>query len=107
MSARLEVVLEREGPTGGTQRLVRDTAEPDTFYVLSDVGFETLAFPCDSEGEVTDWSEVAGRMHGGQSLDEVQVELERKLATGTTDETRDENLENVGLDQIIKDILTL
>lgn len=49
-------------PTGASQCLVR---KGDQFFVVSSVsamytGFETLVFPADENGEVTNWGEVAG-----------------------------------------------
>ena len=38
-------------------------------------GFETLVFPCDADGEVTDWSEIAGGR--GVSREEAIEELEQ------------------------------
>jgi hypothetical protein len=48
--------------SGAEQVLVRKNGK---FFVVSSVyamfsGFETLVFPADQEGKVTDWMEVAG-----------------------------------------------
>ena len=53
--------LPRSG-AGASQCLVKKGEE---FFVVSSVvamfsGFETLVFPADSAGQVTDWGEVAG-----------------------------------------------
>ena len=53
--------LPRSG-TGASQCLVKKGEE---FFVVSSVvamfsGFETLVFPADSAGKITDWMEVAG-----------------------------------------------
>lgn len=59
----VEVVRElpRRGTTGAVQCLVK---RGDDFFVVSSVqaysGFETLVFPANAAGDITDWLEVAG-----------------------------------------------
>jgi hypothetical protein len=95
---RLTVIEDNIATPKGRARHVQDSLTGQR-YILSDVGFETLAFPCDEDGQVTDWGEVAGEMHGGQSLDEVQAELEDRLASGTanSDLLMEEKIEQHGV----------
>lgn len=49
-------------PTGAEQVLVK---KGEDYFVVSSVeapvsGFETLVFPANAEGEITDWCQVAG-----------------------------------------------
>ena len=66
--------LERTG-SGAEQVLVKKGGR---FYVVSSVvamftGFETLVFPADERGKVTDWGEVAGGR--GMSREEAIADL--------------------------------
>ena len=69
----VEIVKELAG-FKGEACLVR---RADEYFVVSSVdaysGFETLAFPADSDGKVVDWGEVAGGR--GVFRDEVIAEL--------------------------------
>lgn len=88
MSTRL-IDVSTEKPKGYKAHdclVVKDTGTGQHYY-LSDVGYECLAFRCDEAGNVTDWEEVAGRMHGGQSVAEVRAELETRLADGSSART--------------------
>ena len=62
-------------PSGARQVLVK---KAESYFVVSSVvarfsGFETLVFPANEEGEVTDWGEVAGGQ--GMSRDEAINDL--------------------------------
>src|SRR4051812_8847990 len=73
--------------TGARQVLVK---AGDQHFVVSSVnaglffgfpgGFETLVFPADADGEVTDWGEVAGGR--GVGREEAIADLQRRLDTG-------------------------
>ncbi len=94
MTVELETVDEGTGPRSNlTYRIVRESVSGQHFR-LSCNGDETLAFLSDADGEPTDWQEVAGRMHGGQSIDEVQAELAQRLTDGSS--ARDENIDAMG-----------
>lgn len=62
---RREVEFIRElpvSPTGAEQCLVK---QGERYFIVSSVvarfsGYETLVFPSDATGEVSDWGEVAG-----------------------------------------------
>lgn len=82
MGDRLSFVKELRGPHS-TWRIVRDE-QTGNHYGLSNNGTGTLAFRCNAEGDVLDWTEVAGAMHGGQTHNEVQAELERRLVDGSS-----------------------
>ena len=95
MTKPLETVDSGPGlKPGSAYRIVLD--QNGQHYRLSNNGYETLAFPCDADGDVTDWTEIAGRMHGGQSLDEVEVELAGRLSDPGAGTARDENIEALG-----------
>ena len=59
----IEVIRELPvSETGAESVLVK---KEENYFRVSSVaamgtGFETLVFPCDAEGDVTDWGEVAG-----------------------------------------------
>jgi hypothetical protein len=80
MKSFVEIVRElNPSPTGAKQVLVRG---PEGYFVVSSVvamfgGFETLVFPADEKGEVTDWGEIAGGR--GMSRDEAIADLEAVL----------------------------
>ena len=63
MRVDVEIIKELpESKSGAEQVLVRRGAK---YFVVSSVvamfsGFETLVFPSDENGNVTDWGEVAG-----------------------------------------------
>lgn len=68
--------LDRDGPSACLYRL------GDDYFVISSIsvapdhgGPETLAFAADAEGEITDWSDVAGGR--GWSREETIAELEK------------------------------
>lgn len=76
----MTVEIIRELPTtssGAEQVLVK---KDERYFVVSSViamfgGFETLVFPGNADGEVTDWGEVAGGR--GQSRQEAINDLDR------------------------------
>ena len=73
-------------PTGAEQYLVQDQ-RTGSYYIVSGVfalftGWEVLVFPGDSDGEVTDWGEVAG--HRGITFTEAILELEEVLSRPRT-----------------------
>jgi hypothetical protein len=75
VTERVEFVKELQAPKG-PRCLVR---RGDEYFVVSSVvalmsGPETLVFPADAEGSITDWGEVAGGR--GVSREEAIAELE-------------------------------
>lgn len=81
----MSVEIVREMPitdAGARQILVRCQEE---YFVVSSVhalftGFETLVFPANEDGEVTDWLEVAGGR--GMSREEAISDLEERKGRG-------------------------
>lgn len=75
----VEIVRELSSPSSGARQcLVR---KGEQYYVVSSVhamfsGFETLVFPANEHGEVTDWLEVAGGrgMSREEAIDSLEVE---------------------------------
>jgi hypothetical protein len=76
---KVEFVKElKVSPSGSRQCLVK---MGEKFFVVSSVhamftGFETLVFPADESGEITNWSEVAGGR--GLSREAAIADLEQR-----------------------------
>lgn len=72
----IEIIKEQVSPVGAEQVVVR---KGNKYFVVSSVnamftGFETLVFPSDAEGNITNFHEVAGGR--GMSREEAIAELE-------------------------------
>jgi hypothetical protein len=84
--ATVEIIRELDPPTPSVVSTVhRKTLvrRDDEYFVVSSAtailtGFETLVFPADGEGTVTDWGEVAGGR--GISHETAIAQLEAGLA---------------------------
>ena len=76
---KVEIIRDISEKFRGTAKLVKKGEEYFAvshieYTILDDGGPETLVFPCDKEGNVTDWCEVAGGK--GVSIEEAIKELE-------------------------------
>lgn len=72
----VEIIKEQTSPVGAKRVVVK---KGDKYFVVSSVnapfsGFETLVFPANADGKVTDWGEVAGGR--GMSREQAIAELE-------------------------------
>jgi hypothetical protein len=75
----IKVISENNGPFNNPQliRQAHVTVDGENFLVsssnVSGSGIETLAFECDTSGEVLNWTQVAGSWRNGRALTETNT----------------------------------